>query len=202
VRGVDDQIGRLYHWFEQVAFQLDRLAQSAAFTRQWIDWSAYVAPVAKLNAVLDIPPPPSGWPSTVTPPTTPAPTRIEPLALQDRIVPRLGLEWHALGEKNAKGFLRAGYEIARSPIAAQTGLTNYVDRDRHSVSLGVGGSFRELLPELPGTLTLDAHVQLSVLVRETTEKASAADYVGDYTAGGTIMNVGATAGFAFDGKGK
>jgi long-chain fatty acid transport protein len=176
----------------------DRLRTT--FDATWIDWSAYVAPVATLDAVLDIPPPPSGWPSTVTPPTTPAPTRIERLVMQDRVVPRVGLEWQALEAKKVKGFFRAGYEIAKSPIAAQTGLTNYVDRDRQSVSFGIGGAFHDLLPELPGTLTIDGHVQLSMLGTETTLKASAADYIGDYTAGGSILNVGITAGFAFDRK--
>jgi long-chain fatty acid transport protein len=118
--------------------------------------------------------------------------------MHDRIVPRIGLEWHALGEKRAKGFVRGGYEIAKSPIAPQTGITNYVDRDRHSLSFGLGGAFEDILPELPGTLMLDAHVQWSHLVTETTLKASAADYVGDYTAGGSIVAVGVTAGFAFD----
>ncbi|MBX3260866.1 MAG: outer membrane protein transport protein [Labilithrix sp.] len=173
----------------------DRL--KTTFDATWIQWSAYVAPVAKLDAVLEIPPPPSGWPSTVTPPTTPAPTRIEPLKMYDRVVPRLGLEWHALGDRAARGYLRGGYELAKSPIAAQSGLTNYVDRDRHTFSLGVGGAFDDVLPELPGTLTIDAHLQLSRLSTGTTLKASAADYVGDYTAGGSIVNVGLTAGFAF-----
>ena len=49
-----------------------------------------------------------------------------------------------------------------------------------------------------GTLTIDAHLQLSELPTETTRKTSPADYVGDYTAGGSILNVGVTAGFAFD----
>lgn len=173
----------------------DRL--KTTFDATWIDWSAYVAPVARLDAVLDIPPPPSGWPSTVTPPTTPAPTRIEPLRMYDRVVPRVGLEWLALEGHRSKGFLRAGYELAKSPIAAQTGVTNYVDRDRHSISLGIGGTFSRLLPELPGSLTIDGHVQMSVLPTETTMKTSAADLVGDYTAGGHIWNVGATVGFAF-----
>ena len=168
------------------------------FDATWIDWSAYVAPVARLDAVLDIPPPPGGWPSTVTPPTTPAPTRIAPLVMQDRVVPRVGIEWHALGERSAKGYLRAGYELARSPIAPQTGVTNYVDRDRHTVSLGIGGRFEDLLPELPGALLLDGHIQMSELPTETTYKSSAADLVGDYTAGGRILNVGVTAGFAFE----
>ena len=46
----------------------DRLRTTLDAT--WIDWSAYVAPVATLDANLVIPPPPSGWPATVTPPTT------------------------------------------------------------------------------------------------------------------------------------
>jgi len=168
------------------------------FDATWIDWSAYVAPVARLTTSLDIPPPPSGWPATVTPPQAPAPTRIEPLRMHDRVVPRAGLEWHAFGEGKSRGYLRAGYEIAKSPIEPQTGSTNYVDRDRHTIALGLGGTFADVLPELPGVLSLDAHLQVSRLVTETTRKASAADYVGDYTAGGTIVNVGVTAGFAFD----
>jgi long-chain fatty acid transport protein len=117
--------------------------------------------------------------------------------MYDRVVPRVGLEWRAFGVHRTQGFLRAGYELARSPIAAQTGATNYVDRDRHTISLGLGGAFAHLLPELPGTLTVDGHVQMSVLPTETTTKSSAADLVGDYTAGGRIWNVGLTAGFAF-----
>jgi long-chain fatty acid transport protein len=172
------------------------------FDATWIDWSAYETPVARLAANLVIPPPKSGWPATVTPPTTPAPARVVPLSMQDRIVPRVGAEWRALSARDVDGFLRGGYELARSPISGQTGLTNYVDRDRHALSIGVGGAFRNLARELPGTLTVDAHAQLSVLPTETTRKASAADFVGDYTAGGTILNVGLTAGFQFDRGGE
>lgn len=167
------------------------------FDATWMNWSAYVAPVAQLDAKLDIPPPPSGWPSTVTPPQAPAPTRVEPLRLHDRVVPRVGVEWHALGDRNVRGFVRAGYEYAKSPIEAQLGLTNYVDRDRHTVSLGLGATLADLLPELPGSLFVDGHLQVSALPTETTRKTSAADYVGDYTAGGRIINIGITAGFAF-----
>jgi long-chain fatty acid transport protein len=170
------------------------------FDATWIDWSAYVSPVARLDAMLDIAPPKSGWPAGITPPTTPAPTQVIPLRMHDRIVPRLGLEWHALGERNVKAFLRAGYEIAKSPIEAQTGATNYVDRDRQTVSFGIGGSFADLLPELPGTLMIDGHVQYSDLATQTTRKANAADFTGDYTAGGHIWNVGVTAGFAWGKK--
>jgi long-chain fatty acid transport protein len=173
-------------------------AVRTTFDTTWIDWSAYIAPAAKLDTVLDIPPPRGGWPATITPPQTPAPTRIEPLRMHDRIVPRVGVEWHALGDGSVKGFVRGGYELAKSPIAAQTGLTNYVDRDRHALSFGVGAAFEDLLPELPGTLSIDGHVQWSELIDATTRKTSAADYVGDYTAAGHILNLGVTVGFAFD----
>ena len=39
------------------------------------------------------------------------------------------------------------------------------------------------------------------LVTDTTLKDSPADYVGDYTARGRIINVGITTSFAFDAKG-
>lgn len=168
------------------------------FDATWIDWSAYVAPVARLDAKLDIPPPPSGWPANIKPPENPAPTRVQPLVMRDRVVPRFGVEWRALSSRRVEAFLRGGYELALSPIAAQTGVTNYVDRDRHTFSLGAGTTLRGLLPELPGALSLDAHLQWSELVTETTYKANAADLVGDYRAGGRILNVGLTAAFAFE----
>ncbi len=170
----------------------------ATFDATWIDWSAYVAPVAKLDVLLDIPPPASGWPATIQPPQSPAPTRIEPLVMHDRVVPRLGLEWRALSLRKVDAFLRGGYEVAKSPIAAQTGLTNYVDRDRHTGSIGIGTTLRDLARELPGALSIDAHLQWSELVEATTLKANPADYVGDYTAGGRIINFGVTTSFAFD----
>jgi hypothetical protein len=169
------------------------------FDATWVNWSAYVAPVAKVDATLDVPPPASGWPASIAPPQPPVPTRIEPLRMHDRVVPRVGLEWEALSDGKVKGFVRMGYEMAKSPIEAQTGATNYVDRDRHTVSLGLGATFRDLAPELPGALSVDGHVQISALPAATTRKSSAADYVGDYTAGGALLNVGVTAAFAFDG---
>jgi hypothetical protein len=173
----------------------------ATFDATWINWSAYVAPVAKLDVVLDIPPPPSGWPATVQPPESPAATRIEPIVMHDRVVPRLGFEWHALSLSKLDGFVRSGYEIAKSPLAAQNRTTNYVDRDRHTLSFGIGAAIpmRGLLRELPGVLSIDAHLQWSTLLTETTYKSSAADFVGDFTAGGSILAFGFMTTFAFDG---
>jgi long-chain fatty acid transport protein len=93
--------------------------------------------------------------------------------------------------------VRLGYEFDKSPIPPQTGQTNYVDADRHAFSLGLGVRARELLPELPRDLRLDGHVQLSELPTTTTVKSNPADLVGNYTAGGTLWNVGVTLAMGF-----
>jgi long-chain fatty acid transport protein len=146
---------------------------------------------------LDIPPPAGGWPAGITPPSTPAPTVVVPIVMHDRFVPHVGVEWRAVARERWQLFARAGYEYDKTPIGPQTGVTNYIDRDRHALSLGLGLRLVDLLPELPRDLRLDGHVQWSVLPEAATLKASAADFVGDYTAGGHILNLGATLTMGF-----
>jgi len=93
--------------------------------------------------------------------------------------------------------LRAGYVYERSPVPPQTGLTNFVDTDRHTLSLGAGLVLSALKPVLPGSLTLDLHAQLSVLPERLTLKASPADFVGDYRASGTMFGLGTTLSLGF-----
>jgi len=173
----------------------------ASFDATWINWSAYVPPVAQLDVVLDIPPPAGGWPPTITPPQAVAPTRISPLRMHDRVIPHFGGEWRAIHTRRFEGFFRGGYEYSKTPIEPQTGLTNYVDRDRHTFSLGLGVTARGLAKELPAALSLDLHAALSELISATTLKASAGDFVGDYTARGRIVNLGLTLTIAFDSAG-
>lgn len=175
----------------------DRVKINADVT--WVQWSAYVAPVAKLDVALDIPPPRGGWPATISPPETPAPIALVPLKMSDRVVPHLGVEIRALDEKKVAGFVRAGYEMQKSPIAAQSGSVSYIDRDRHTGSLGLGVVWKQPGEIMPGSLALDLHAQLSVLPEATTLKTSAADLVGDFRAGGTIWNLGAMLSATFDG---
>jgi long-chain fatty acid transport protein len=164
----------------------------------WVNWSAYVPPVSRVvsRVVLSLPPGGS-LPNGIKPPTAPPPTVVVPIAISDVVVPHVGVEWRAIKRPSWEGFVRGGYEYQKSPIGAQTGPTNYVDRDRHSVSAGLG--LRLIAPGavLPGDVRFDVHAQLSVLPTETTTKADASDPVGDYTAGGHIWNVGlmATVGF-------
>jgi long-chain fatty acid transport protein len=172
------------------------------FDATWVNWAAYVPPVARLDVVLDLPPPSGGWPATISPPQTPAPTRIVPLHMHDRVIPHVGAEWRAITTRHLESFLRGGYEYSKTPIEAQTGLTNYIDRDRHTLSLGLGVIARGLARELPASISLDLHGALSRLIPDTTRKSSAADLVGDVAAGGWIINVGLTLTVAFDAWGK
>jgi long-chain fatty acid transport protein len=163
----------------------------------WVNWSAYVPPVARIATALDVPPPAGGWPPGIAPPKVPAPLVVQPIELHDRVVPHVGVEWRAIARTTWQGLLRGGYEFAKSPIGPQSGATNYVDRDRHSVSAGIGLRLAAPSSVLAGDVTLDAHAQLSVLPTSTTTKTSPADLVGDFTAGGHIWNVGASAGVQF-----
>jgi long-chain fatty acid transport protein len=163
----------------------------------WVNWSAYVPPVARVQTTLDVPPPAGGWPPGIKPPSAPSPTVVEPIEMRDRVVPHLGVEWRAIVQAGWEGWLRGGYEFAKSPIGPQSGTTNYVDRDRHSVSLGVGLRVPAPAAVLPGEVRFDVHAQLSVLPTALTTKSDPADLVGDYTAGGHIWNVGATGAVRF-----
>lgn len=167
------------------------------FDLTWVNWGAYEPPVTRIATQLDVPPPQGGWPAGIQQPKVPPPTVVLPIQIHDTVVPRVGVEWRAFKHPKWEGFLRGGYEYAKSPIAPQTGPTNYVDRDRHSISAGVGLRLPAPAKLLPGDVRFDAHVQWSILPTETTTKIDASDPVGDYTAGGHIWNAGlmATVGF-------
>ncbi|WP_437841187.1 OmpP1/FadL family transporter [Sorangium sp. So ce1153] len=173
----------------------------------WVNWSAYESPVARTRAHLEATPPPE---LPLDLPDDPRPTSVVPLRFADRLVPRLGVEVLALaagglrkvagqeGERRAIEIpLRAGYVYERSPVPPQRGATNYIDADRHTVSLGAGVVLNRPLAELPGSLRIDLHGQLSVLPEVVVQKDNPADFVGDYRAGGTMVNLGGTvtAGF-------
>ncbi len=168
----------------------DRVRVNVDFT--WVNWSAYVTPVANLDVTLNIPPPAGGWPANITPPSVPAKAVVIPLVLTDRIVPHVGVEWRAFDRGKWRGFVRGGYSYQKSPIAPQTGLTNYIDRDRHTMALGAGLAVDKPVSFLPGDLRFDVHAQLNVLPESITMKSNPADLVGDYSAGGYIWNLGAT----------
>jgi long-chain fatty acid transport protein len=173
----------------------------------WVNWAGYVSPTANTKAHLEAKPPP-GLPVDL--PDDPKPTKILPPAFHDRLVPRIGVEYLvdlAGGLKRLPGRaedvravqlpVRAGFAYERSPVPPQTGLTNFVDADRATLTVGTGLWLNAPFAALPGSLRLDLHAALSVLPERVVQKTSPADFVGDYRAGGRMLGAGATLGVVF-----
>jgi long-chain fatty acid transport protein len=168
----------------------------------YVNWAAFESPTARTDANLHLVPPP-GVPITIPP--QPKPTQVLPPRFSDRLVPHLGVEYvvPAFGApRRVRGFdgpkpgvevpLRAGYVYEATPVPPQTGVTNFVDTDRHTITAGTGLILNAPTSWMPGSITLDIHGQLSILPQRITSKASAADFVGDYTANGTMAGIGST----------
>lgn len=161
----------------------------------WVNWAAWKSPVSRSRTTLDVDIPP-GIPIELPP--DPKPTKLEDPDFENRIVPRVGVEYRLEPSRDFSVPLRAGYFYERSPVPPQTGVTNYVDTDRHAFSLGGGFVLRDPGAVLSGNVRFDAHVQWSLLPTRVTLKDNPADYVGDYRASGNILNVGATVSLGFE----
>ncbi len=168
----------------------------------FVNWAAFESPTARTTADLQIVPPP-GVPITLPP--QPKPTQVIPPRFSNRFVPHVGVEYMlpAWGAPRAvRGLdkpkpavevpLRAGYVYEATPVPPQTGVTNFVDADRHTLSAGTGVILNAPTAWMPGSIALDVHGQVSILPERVTSKASAADFVGDYKASGTMAGVGST----------
>ncbi len=155
----------------------------------WVNWGAYENPTAKTSAKLEADVPPN---FPVELPGALKPTKLVDPGFSDRLVPRLGFEWYIPGFTDADGDtvvkvpVRAGYAFERSPIPPQTGETNFVDADRHTVSVGVGVE----VPVL--RLAVDAHAAISILPERIMMKSSPANLTGDFRAEGQMVNLGGT----------
>jgi long-subunit fatty acid transport protein len=80
--------------------------------------------------------------------------------------------------------VRGGYGYEPSPVPPQRDQTNYVDSDKHTLSVGIGVELRVLESVLPEPIQIDLGGQFIYLPTVVTKKRSPADAVGDYTADG------------------
>ena len=176
----------------------------ANFDLTWLNWARYESPTAQTSAELDVDIPP-GFGLDL--PGSTKPTKVIPPAFEDRFVPRVGLEYtfgfgrtvtvHGEERRAVQLPVRAGYMFEATPIPEQTGLTNFVDTDRHTVSAGLGLVLNKPFSVLAGALHVDAYFQASILPERLHRKASAADFVGDYRASGTMIGGGGSVGVDF-----
>jgi len=174
----------------------------------FVNWAAYESPTAQTKAHLGVELPPGI--NNITLPADPKPTSVIAPAFSNRLVPRVGVEYilpglgaprKVAGHEEALPLveipLRVGYVYERSPVPPQTGLTNFVDADRHTLSLGAGFTLNAPGKLMPGSLHLDLHAQISILPERVTEKHNPADFIGDYRAGGSMVGLGSTLSAVF-----
>ncbi len=160
----------------------------------WVNWAAYESPISETRTTLDVNVPPG----VIELPPNPKPTKAADPGFENRIVPHVGAEYRVeLSRRKLHLPVRVGYVFEKSPVPPQTGITNYVDTDRHVISAGFGVIWEDPGEVLPGDLRLDLHGQYSILPTRVTIKDSAADYIGDYRARGTIWSAGATLSMGF-----
>jgi len=107
------------------------------------------------------------------------------------------VEWAAHRSEELSVYLRSGYFYEPSPAPRQTAETNYVDADKHGVSLGLGLALVDPSKTLGGPFEIGLTVQSVFLPTRTTEKTDPADPVGDYTARGYSMGGFVTMGVQF-----
>lgn len=159
----------------------------------WVEWSAYKSATSQTSTHLELP---ADVRSVVAVPPDPKPTVVRDPAFSNRIVPHLGIEGRPVSGK-VDVFVRGGYVFEKTPVPPQTGQTNFVDADRHTISAGVGAAWNAPFAELPGKLALDAHFAWSILPTRDTKKDGPADFVGSYSQSGNQRNVGVTFGVFF-----
>jgi len=175
------------------------------FDLAWLNWSAYASPTAKIKAMLDAKPPPG---TPVELPGEPAPTKIVAPEFSDRFVPRFGLEWRVPAGGSMRSVhgeqrplvelpIRLGYVFEPSPVPDQIGVTNLIDADRHSLTMGIGASLNRPVVELPGSVRLDLHAFWSFFPPRELLKDNPADFIGDYEASGQIFGGGGNLEVAF-----
>ena len=115
----------------------------------------------------------------------------------DILVPRIGVEGPLRRSASSTLWGRAGYSWEPSPAPEQIGETNFVDNDKHTVSLGAGYTMDGLGGIVLKPVSLDLYAALTWLPERQHEKLSPVDPVGDYRAGGQIWQLGFSSRWRF-----
>lgn len=151
---------------------------------QWSQWSRYRSPLSATQSQLEV----DSMGVLLVLPELPEPTQLVSARLADRITPRLGCEYSLRLRGDWSLPLRAGYVFEASPLTA-TSSSNFVDADRHVVSLGFGLEAPGPSP-LTGRVLLDAHGAYSGFVPRNVPGPDGETH----RAGGSIWVFGATLG--------
>jgi long-chain fatty acid transport protein len=107
-------------------------------------------------------------------------------SLFDTVVPRLGMRYRIKDNIRLSG----GYAFIRSPVRDQTGATNFLDSNKHLVSLGAGYTFKKAgFWQAP--ITVSAYVQDTLFQTGFVHKTQqVAQYQQGYSFGGSVFDGG------------
>jgi long-chain fatty acid transport protein len=105
----------------------------------------------------------------------------------DTFTPRLGVEYRL----ESGILLRGGYYFQPTPVPEQTQASNYLDNDKHVVSVGAGYTFPRLplLPIWKKPLTVEGYIQYTQLVTRVYHKVDP-KYGNSLELGGCMLNGG------------
>ncbi len=115
----------------------------------------------------------------------------------DILIPRLGIEAPLYQDEMIQMIARGGYSYEPTVAPEQTGETNFVDNDKHTVSTGLGIEFDGLGSIVTQPVSFDLYMALTVLPERSHRKLSPIDPVGDYRAGGWIAAFGMSSRWRF-----
>lgn len=154
---------------------------SLAFDVGYHRWSAFENPAARIELDLDI----GDFNDLVDIPTDQP--ELPASNFNDIVIPRLALEWTARDSRHTRLTVRGGYAYEASPVPWQFGETNFIDNDKHTVSIGSGLVLRDVTDILPRPMSIDLSLALTALVPRDHLKISAIDPVGSYRSTGRIV---------------
>ena len=149
----------------------------------WQRWSAYENPSARIEIDLDL----NEFNDMVN---LPEAAPIEPAYFHDVVVPRLGIEVLAARSEHVTWRARAGYAYEPSPAPEQATESNFVDNDKHTLSIGVGAEIARVPDVVPLPFDIDLFAAGSVLPERAHAKLRANDPVGDYVSKGVVWQMG------------
>lgn len=140
----------------------------------WMDYSNYQVSTPKYEFEEEVP----DWVKTLL-----SMNNFPDPEFKDIFVPRLGTEFMV----NKYFTLRGGYYYQASPVPDQRGITNYVDADKHVIS--IGGGVKAFLPPkiLERPIHIDFVFQAQILQERSVIKDDPEDPAGDYTIDGEIF---------------
>lgn len=161
------------------------LAFDAAFHR----WSRFENPAARIEIDYEL----GDFNELVVIPD--APPLAEP-RFHDILIPRLGVEWTPVDGRR-RWDLRAGYAYEPSPVPEQVGETNYIDNDKHTLSVGAGLTLRDFSTIIRLPASFDAYLAWTQLPGRSHRKLSPIDPVGDYRSSGHVLQMGLSSRWRF-----